>query len=290
MKNKSSVVVALVIISLSFYSYNYLKKDSDNMKKDSTVYNENEGVLKEKLNKLNNINEKIDFFLMDNLDRYISYKDNNPSLTDEMIIVMVNIGLDKDFYSNVKNASKVNDKLILVNKYNYLPNGYEPDDLEFIDLEYGIVETKLRKEAKNAFIAMAKNAKKEGYPVIGVSGYRSYQKQENIYNSYLIIDPKDIVDTYSARPGYSEHQTGLAIDVSDGIKSYNEFSSTDSYNWMKNNSYKYGFILRYTKKNTNITGYKYEPWHYRYVGVDVATYIYNNNITFDEYYVRFLQK
>ena len=93
---------------------------------------------------------------------------------------------------------------------------------------------------------------------------------------------------YSARPGYSEHQTGLVIDIDNYNDDYENFDKTKEFEWMNNNSYKYGFILRYPKGKTDITGYDYESWHYRYVGKEIAKYIYENNITFDEYYAKFI--
>ena len=87
----------------------------------------------------------------------------------------------------------------------------------------------------------------------------------------------------SARAGHSEHQTGLAVDVSNSSLDYDNFESTKEFYWMKNNAHKFGFILRYPKASFHITGFKYEPWHYRYVGIKIATYIYKNNLTLEEY-------
>ena len=101
-------------------------------------------------------------------------------------------------------------------------------------------------------------------------------------------DGKDEADTYSSRAGHSDHQTGLAIDVSDGDTPYTSFGETDEFRWMQDNAYLYGFILRFPEGKENITGYQYESWHYRYVGVDIATYIHENNITFEEYYEMFI--
>ena len=89
----------------------------------------------------------------------------------------------------------------------------------------------------------------------------------------------------SARKGHSEHQTGLAVDVSDIFGEYDDFANTKEFEWMMDNAYKYGFILRYPKYKTDITGFKYEPWHYRYIGIDMAKYLYNNNLTLEEYYL-----
>ena len=137
---------------------------------------------------------------------------------------------------------------------------------------------------------MADDAKKESLNLRIISAYRPYEYQENLYNKYLLKDSKEKVDTYSARSGYSEHQTGLSIDIDNIYTNYNKFHITLEYKWMMDNAYKYGFILRYPENKENITGFKYESWHYRYVGANIATYIHNHNITFDEYYYEFLDK
>jgi len=102
-------------------------------------------------------------------------------------------------------------------------------------------------------------------------------------------DGVEEADTYSARPGFSEHQTGLTVDVDNAKLSYTDFDKTNEFKWMMENAHRFGFILRYPKDKEDITGYSYESWHYRYVGVDIATYIYEHNITLDEYYVRFIE-
>ena len=146
----------------------------------------------------------------------------------------------------------------------------------------------MEKEAAEAFDSLARDAMLEGYTIRAVSTYRSYNYQQSLYSNYVKNDGVKKADTYSARAGHSEHQTGLAVDVDNGKKSYTSFGSTNEFKWMNDNAYKYGFILRYTKDNEFITGYKDEPWHYRYVGVEIATYIQNNPMTYEEYYVRFL--
>ena len=107
--------------------------------------------------------------------------------------------------------------------------------------------------------------------------------QKALYEGYLKNDPVDIVDTYSARAGHSEHQTGYAFDLYNVTLPYTSFGDTLEYEWLKINAHLYGFIIRYTEDNKNITGYKNEPWHIRYVGIKEATYIYENNITLEEY-------
>ena len=115
------------------------------------------------------------------------------------------------------------------------------------------------------------------------SGYRSYELQESLYNKYVNRDGKIAADTYSARPGHSEHQTGLAFDLNTIT---DDFQYTDEGKWINDNCYKYGFILRYPKGKEHYTGYKYESWHLRYVGTNLATKLYNNGdwITLEEHF------
>ena len=141
----------------------------------------------------------------------------------------------------------------------------------------------MRSEAKTNFENMAKEASKMGLNIVATSTYRSYDYQEKLYNNYVKDKGFYYADIASARAGHSEHQTGLAVDVADLSLDYDNFENTKEFNWMLNNSYKYGFILRYPKANYLITGFKYEPWHYRYVGIDIATYIHKNKITLEEY-------
>jgi ribosomal protein L20 len=139
-----------------------------------------------------------------------------------------------------------------------------------------------------AFTELVNAAKEEDYYIRGVSGYRSYNYQDSLYNKYVTSDGKENADRYSARAGYSEHQTGLALDISNNKSTYMDFESTKEFEWMKNNAHKYGFILRYPKDKEKITGYMYEAWHYRFVGTEIATYIKKHNITYDEYYTMFI--
>ena len=279
------IVLCIIIFKPSDSSSNK-DNNNNNNKNEEKVLTEEE----KKLQKLNNIDKKIDFFKMDNLDRYIAYKEMHNELDDETIIVYVNIGLDQKFYTNVKDAPNKDTNKVITNKYYFLGSDYIPSDMVVINSKYSIGERKMQKDAANAFEEMVKDALKEGYTVKAASTYRSYSYQDGLYNRYKASDGEEKADTYSARPGYSEHQTGLAVDVSNGKSSYTDFGNTKEFNWMKENAYKYGYILRYTKETEFITGYMNEPWHYRYVGKDIANYIHNHPMTYEEYFVRFLDK
>lgn len=243
-----------------------------------------------KFNKSNkNDLEKIEFYKEEYKQRYINYQKENSNLTPREIVMHVNIGVDYNYYENTKEAKYLNQSFILVNKYYYLSEDYIPQNLEEINTKYALNGMKLVNYAKEAFEKMSSDAQKEGLSIIAMSTYRSYKYQVNLYNRYKQQDGKKIADTYSARAGFSEHQTGLAVDVYNEKKDYTDFENTEEFIWMQKNAYKYGFILRFPENKTKLTGYQYESWHYRYVGKDIATYIYKKNICLEEYFVEKLE-
>ena len=227
--------------------------------------------------------KKISYYRKENKERYITYQKENNSLSIEDVITHVNIGIDQPYYTNTKPSENLNTNLILVNKYNYVTQDYIPENLEPIDTAYARSGMQLVSEAKNAFEELSQNAKEDDMTILAMSSYRSYDYQVNLYNNYVETDGKQAADTYSARAGYSEHQTGLAVDVYNGVIPYTSFEETEEFTWMQQNAYKYGFILRFPENKTNITGYQYESWHYRYVGKEIAEEIYKNNLTLEEY-------
>lgn len=179
----------------------------------------------------------------------------------------------------------MNKYLLLVNKKNSLTNDYVPEDLVVMDKKYCFEDDRiyeLNKHVYNQFVQMVDIAKKDGISLKVCSAYRSYDYQVYLYQKYVEKDGEEEANTYSAKPGYSEHQTGLAIDFIE-VSEDEIFDITDSHYWLDANAYKFGFIMRYPKNKENITGYIYEPWHYRYVGKEVASYIKNRNITLEEY-------
>lgn len=187
------------------------------------------------------------------------------------------------FYENIIEIKNPNDLLVLVNKNNRLRDDFIPNDLIKLDINYSYDNKYLKKIAAKSFYKLSKDADKNGYRIIIVSGYRSYTYQDKLFNYYVHEKGINYALMCSAKPGHSEHQTGLAIDVEGSNYDYNLFEKAKEFKWMVQNAHKYGFILRYPKGKEQITGFKYEPWHYRYVGKKVANYIYKNNLTFEEY-------
>ena len=237
-----------------------------------------------RLEELENIDKKIDYFNYNYIDRYIKYKENNKNMNIEQIIKNVNMNLDKKQYEDKIPAKNLNKETILVNKYYYLDENYVPNNLEKINNQYALDNMKLVKEAKDAFEKLSKDALKEKLNIIAMSAYRSYSYQVDLYNRYAKSDGKEKADTYSGRAGHSEHQTGLAVDVYNKKLPYTSFENTKEYDWMMKNAHKYGFILRFPKNKEEETGYHFESWHYRYVGIEIAKYIKENDISLEEYY------
>ena len=184
-------------------------------------------------------------------------------------------------YKNIKEIEDPNYIVLLANKENKLPDGYEPDDLIYLPIEYVGNNHPMRKEAGESLIKMIEEAP---YPGIKAhSNYRSFNTQTNLYNNYVARDGVAAADRYSSRPGHSEHQTGLTSDLSYYGGSIGGFPSYPGYDWVLKNAHDYGFILRYPENKEFITGFEYENWHFRYVGKDAATIIYNNDWTLEEY-------
>lgn len=241
---------------------------------------------------INEINEIFTDYLsysnfdIDNATRYIAYKYKNPELDKQDIVTRVNLNLDKPFYSDTKRIEKQDDIYALVNKYNYVDTTYVPSNMKTL---FNNSNIKMVSVAADAYEELCKAAKADGITLVGTTAYRDAGWQKSLYDNYVSRDGKDAADRYSARPGYSEHQLGYSVDLNDPNYSAKRLSPSD-YEWLKNNAYKYGFIIRYPENTENITGYEEEDWHIRYVGKDVAKKIHELNITFDEYFDLYIAK
>ncbi|MDN4074275.1 D-alanyl-D-alanine carboxypeptidase family protein [Fictibacillus terranigra] len=180
---------------------------------------------------------------------------------------------------------------VLVNKRSKLPENYKPSDLVYPDVAFifseKIEKRMMRKAAADALEDMFAAAKKEGINLTGVSAYRSHETQTALFNNYAKRDGYEKARMYSALPGTSEHETGLAIDVAgDGGKcpAQDCFGDTQESKWLAEHVSDFGFIIRYPEGKESITGYKYEPWHIRYVGKSVAHKIVGKGETLEEYF------
>ena len=306
--NKKAVVITLIILVLlvtgvfiGYKTYIYLNSDEYHLKE--IGYNQNEII------DIMNLDKKyIDtiltleysehmvplfqekYFILSNLNKYLSYKEKNKDMNYTDTIAVINVGADKDWYTDPKASNLEDGNLILVNKFNYLSENYNPEDLVNMGLQYAFSSKKIKEEVYASFKGLVKDAKKVGLTIVANSSFRTYDYQENLYNKYKNNNGKEYADNYAARAGYSEHQTGLAIDVSTLNSTMDNFEETEEFLWLQNHAHEYGFILRYPKDKEFITGYNYESWHYRYVGEKVAKEIKELGITYDEYYAYYIKK
>lgn len=219
--------------------------------------------------------EKQTYYIPNNLERYLAY--NNGTRTAKEIVTNVNCNIDKEFYTNINPADVSKGYLILVNKYYAVDKNYKPANLTQLGTNYSYRnDSYLATEAYDSYTQMIDDGRSLGYKLIDTSNFRTYNLQADLFNQSVKNNGMAYALKSSAKPGHSEHETGLASDiVKQGVSMYN-FGSTAEFNWLKDNAYKYGFILRYPKGKVNETGYKYEPWHFRYVGKTLSSKLYNN--------------
>ena len=284
------IIIIILIITSIIYGINKSKNNNTNSKEQNKIENKDKVNNTKELTELEKAKKDLAYYKDEYEDAYKEYREKNKDLSIEKVITNVNIGLNYDYYTHTKAIKDLNTNTILVNKYNYLTEDYVPENLQTVDKKYSSKTLQLVDYAKEAFEELSEAASKENYTVLAMSSYRSYQYQYNLYNRYVSTDGVEAADTYSARPGYSEHQTGLAVDVYNGKEDFTNFEKTKEYNWMQDNAYKFGFILRFPKDKVLETGYQYESWHYRYVGKEIAKYIHDNNLCFEEYYATHLIK
>ena len=231
--------------------------------------------------------KKATYYIDEYLERYLAYLNSNPNQTVDEVIRSVNANIDYDFYTHVVASKLEDDFLILVNKYHQLDSDYAPK-LVKMESRYSMVNAYMEETAYQNYKKMVDAAAKEGIKLYNVSAYRSYATQNTLYTNYKKRDGEKMADTYSARAGFSEHQTGLASDINTSSRSAH-FENTKEFEWLQKNAYQYGFILRYPEGKEYLTGYVYEPWHYRYVGEEVAQYIHEHSLTYEEYYAYFIE-
>ncbi len=229
----------------------------------------------------------------DEYKKYIKNIQKQPTTKEidyQDIVTKVNTKTNYKYYTHTKKTNMNLGNAILVNKYYKLPEKYAPNDVVDIPTTYAFAGNQARKEVFEAFKQMADAARSDGITLIINSGYRTYEYQKNLYDNYEKANGKEYADSYAARPDFSEHQSGLALDIVTYGMTMDNFENTDTYKWLIKNCTDYGFILRYPKGKEEITGYAYESWHYRYVGKSLAKKIEKSGLTFDEYYAYYLDK
>jgi D-alanyl-D-alanine carboxypeptidase len=182
--------------------------------------------------------------------------------------------------------------LILINKQNPIDSNYKPDDLtkiKYYAKDRSEAGRYMRKEAADQFHLLAEAAAEEGYELVMTTAYRSYGFQQVLWNNYVANEGEAAASRFSAKPGQSEHQSGLAVDVSSPSVDYaltENFGKTEEGIWLANNAHLFGFIIRFPQDKEDITGYLYEPWHIRYVGEPIASDIFKKGLTLEEYLSR----
>ena len=248
------------IITLNGYSTYKITLGSNFSDKGYSASDNCDGDISSNVEVINNLNtNKLGIY--DIIYKVKDISGNEAIVTRKVEVINNNKSND---YSNIIEGPTYINGILIVNKKYSIPKSFGGTN----------------SEANNALYSLQNAASLSGFSLPLVSGYRSYSRQQTIYNNYVSRYGQSSADTFSARPGHSEHQTGLAFDVG---RIDDNFGDTPVGMWLKDNAHYYGFIIRYPKGKENITGYKYEPWHVRYVGVGVATDIYNRGITLEEY-------
>ena len=243
------------------------------------------------------------YFLFKNLDIYLTkvisqsedfFKYHGTSGYDyDNIVAIVNTHNNQEYYTGDYKSDTSKGNALIANKYYSLGMDYIPENLVDVPITHRYSDrVQLTQEVYDAFMNMWNAAKEEqDIYLILASGYRSAKEQKEVYDEYEKSYGTDFADNVAARPGYSEHQTGLAIDVySKECASAKTFKDSKTYAWLIANAYKYGFILRYPEDKKALTGYNYESWHYRYVGPELAKKIVDSGLTYDEYYAYYIEK
>lgn len=231
---------------------------------------------------------KLELFKYSHYKRYENYKLKHKKLSLEDVVIRVELNMDKTYYEDSEFIKNPDDITALANKYNEVPEDYEPSDLVEMDDSYAnnmYGTLTLRKEAYDMFVKMCDASREDGVTFKAESAYRSYNYQSIIYNNYVNNNGKENAEKYAARAGFSEHELGLSLDLSN---IWTITSKGEEYKWLSKNAYKYGYIIRYKEEWEDITGYSAESWHIRYVGKKAAKVIQKENITFEEYYAKYI--
>lgn len=273
MNVKRTILSIIALMTLSACSFDYFNKESANKSKKNEeeliegVVVENQG---------------------DESQSNISKKDSEGSI----------LTLEAKYFNQIQNVDgkqmimNPENMLVMVNKDVALPSEYRPNDLVRPNVSFSFGKQQLdkslmRKEAAIALEKMFAAAANEGINLVAASGFRSYETQAYLFQREIEQVGREKAEQAVAKPGTSEHQTGLTMDITSASMNYGldeSFENTVEGKWLKENAYRFGFIMRYPKGKESITKYEYEPWHYRYVGVETATKLYKNNWTLEEYF------
>lgn len=267
------IVVSVTVIGTVYYGVQFLSLTGV---KDSTPDSQptNAG----------NAFSHLSYYDEDKLEQYEVYQQNNPTLSIEDIVTHVNMGIDVPFFTRdpiiIEDPEAID---VLVNKVYKFPDGWEPDLSEFVWLTDS---QRMRSEAAIAFKALSEACASKGFTIQALSTYRSFERQDVIYHNNLTRYGEDYTNQYSSRPGHSEHQSGLAVDVGIDGGAFVDIESNPNYETFLGLLEEFGFIIRYLEGKEHLTGYAYEPWHIRYLGTDLAKQVNKSGLTYDEYVAR----
>ena len=289
-------IILIIVLIISFIS-NIIKKNSIEYKLEVIGYSTKEieyiktNLSKEEQDKVLNMEYnsilvslyKEKYFRKDKLDDYLEYYKSNKKLSSSEIVTKINTHTNIEAYEKIFDTDTSKNELMLVNKYYKLSEDYKPE-VELISSGYSYSGKYASKSIIESIANLIDAAKEENLKLVVAAGYRSYKDQESIYESYKINNGIREADENVSRPGHSDYQTGLAVDIEPYAKYIENVSESEEYKWLLDNAHKYGFIQRFPEGKEDITGFKYSAWHLRYVGIDAATFIHDNNITFEEYY------
>ena len=229
------------------------------------------------------------YFLYENFNKYLEYKKSHLDYDYSKIVAIINTKANIDWIDEEIITDTSKDELMLVNRLYGLSPDYEVIDVVNFPVKYAYNGKKLRNILMEDLMELCDAASEEGYTFVVSDGYRSYKDQEKLYNSYANSNGMHEADKVVARPGHSEYETGLSLDLVPYNKSYDSPKSSEEYIWLRDNAYKYGFIFRFDADKEYLTGFREYTWRLRYVGKSAASKIYNENLCFEEYYAYYVE-
>jgi D-alanyl-D-alanine carboxypeptidase len=228
-------------------------------------------------------------YFVENTERYRAYQERYPDMPFDVVIALVNVNNDMESYLDVNTVADPDDISVLLNKHFSLPQDWLPGELT--EIRHGFL---LRPEAAEQLEKMRAAMREDNLNLVIVSTYRTIERQRTLFNNAVARRGVQRAERSLARPGHSEHNVGLAVDVmhrgvTEGTLTSMRFERSRQFAWLVDNAHEYGFILRYPEGYTEIGGYIFEPWHWRFVGVPIATAMYNREIvSYEEFYGRYL--
>jgi len=268
---------------------NYMAYRMENHKApiDAVVFLANKGINKKYDPILIDLVEE-KYFIMERLERYLDYFAEYPGKNSFEVVRAVNSNTDIAFYSETRKTDIGHGILMLVNQLYRIGEDFSPN-LVSIDSKFTFgFNLQVEEMVYDAFLQMTQEAERSGIRLGIISAFRSFAEQERFYNDSVRRLGLERGEMHAARAGHSEHHTGLVVDIRSITSPNSLFENTREFVWLQENAHRFGFILRYPKGKEFLTGYNFESWHWRFVGTEVATYIFENDIIFEEYHAFYI--